>query len=448
VGASGAPLLVAFGGLPAAVTRNHKAGPAEVLSSPWFTPAVLLAALALRVAWALLAGDVQRFSDSDSYIKIADNVLAGNGFLWGDQFVGRPPLYPLLVAATRFHIFGHEFLALYLVQALLSTVTIALFAASARRMLGPIAASVTAVIVALDPYLVFHVGTVLSETLFTFFLATFFYGFVTMAGVVPTGTRATRRDEFTKRASGMTAFLLPGAAIAGLAAGASFLTRPSLMWLVVAFAVLVVAWARPFTRAVVSAAAMLVLAFLVVLPWGIRNHRATGHWIWTTLGVGASLYDGLGPQANGSSDMSFLHEMPRAAGESEYDYDARLREKALEAARADSRRVLRLAAVKVGRFWSPVPNNPQFAGGFVSAVSAAAVIPVYLLALLALVNRVVRGRWLLAILATPLYFTMLHAIFIGSARYRTPVMPFVAMLAAAAAAWMVSPGSEARKRYA
>jgi hypothetical protein len=236
--------------------------------------------------------------------------------------------------------------------------------------------------------------------------------------------------------------LLWGAAVAGLAAGGSFLTRPSLMWLVAIFAILVLAWARPVSKALLSTGAMLMLAFLVVLPWGMRNHHVTGHWIWTTLGVGASLYDGLGPQADGSSDMSFIHEMPRAAGESEYDYDARLQGKAIEAAKAAPGRVARLALVKVARFWSPVPNSGQFDSRTLFAVSAAAVLPVYLLALFALIKRVIARRALLAILAAPLYFTMLHAIFVGSARYRTPVMPFVAMLAAAAVAWLVSRTSE------
>ncbi len=394
------------------MSLNWRARLAEAMLRPWFLWTVLAAALGVRLAWALAAGDQQRFWDVDSYIRIADNLLAGNGFLWGDQRVGRPPLYPLLVAATRFGLLGREFLALYLVQAVLSTATVAIFAAAVDRLLGTLAARVTAVIVALDPFLVFQVATALSETLFVFLLAVFFYGIV----------RALDR---------------PGAwpaILAGAAAGASFLTRPSLLFLVAAFVVMVAFWARPRGRAILAASLICATALAVTLPWAARNHRITGHWVFTTLGVGASLYDGLGPQADGSSDMDFLHSMPELTSMSEYERDVYLRDKALEAARRDPGRVARLALVKVARFWSPVPNSDRFRGPAYVVASLVAVIPVYALALAALLTGTVGGRRLFILMTAPVYFTLVHAVFVGSARYRAPVMPFVAAVAASAVA--------------
>ena len=400
------------------MNRNLRARAAEAVLSRRFLWAVLAAALAVRIAWAVAAGDVQRFSDSHSYVTIADNLLSGNGFLWGDQRVGRAPLYPLLVAAMRFTLFGREFLALYLVQAVLSALTVLIFAAAAGRLLGPLAANVTALLLAFDPFLVFHAGAVLSETLFIFFLAAFFYA-------------AVRAVDEPRAAFGL---------LAGAAAGAAALARPSILHFVPVAAVGLVLLARPRARAALVAAAMLAAAFLVLLPWAARNERVAGRWIWTTLGVGASLYDGLGPQADGSSNMDFFHAMPELSTMGEVERDDYLRDKALAEARRDPARVARLAAVKAGRFWSPVPMSEQFGGGAYAAVSALAVLPVYVLALVAAFSGALSRRNLFILLSAPVYFTLLHMAFVGSARYRTPVMPFVAMMAAAVVASFLARG--------
>ncbi len=385
-----------------------------------FFVAAAFLALCIRLAWAWDAGDQQRFWDADSYIRIADHIIAGDGFVWGDQHVGRAPLYPLLVAATRYRMLDREFLALYIVQAVLGTATVLFFSLAARRLMGRVAGGITALWLAFYPFLVYYTGAVLSETLFVFLLSVFFYYLV-------------------------TCFSRPGilrAILAGAFAGAAFLTRPSVLGLVVLFAIVVIIRVRPFFKSLLVAGVMLVTAFLVALPWAVRNKRVTGRLIFSTCGIGASLYDGLGPQADGSSDMSFLHAMPELKSMDEVARDRYLTKKALEAAAKSPRRILRLMPTKAYRFWAPVPTAQGFRRPLYVWVSLAAVVPIYVMAVFAVVMGVVKWRNFALLAAAPLYFTCLHMVFVGSTRYRLGAMPFVVIMAAGAMAFVLTKGRE------
>jgi 4-amino-4-deoxy-L-arabinose transferase-like glycosyltransferase len=214
------------------------------------------------------------------------------------------------------------------------------------------------------------------------------------------------------------------AAAAGLLAGAATMVRPT--WLLVApgFAI---AWLlSPGNRKQRLAPALALLAALAVAmaPWTIRNHRVTGQFIPTTLWVGASLYDGISPQATGDSDMRFVEQQGfyarRDVRDFEYQADRHYRQAALEFAREQPWRVLALAAVKLSRFFNPFPNAGQFGhwtiawgvGLFESTVLVLAIAGFWQL-------RSSGWRWLVA--AGPvMYFALVHAVFVGSVRYRLP----------------------------
>ncbi len=135
--------------------------------------------------------------------------------------------------------------------------------------------------------------------------------------------------------------------------------------------------------------------------------------------VGASLYDGISPEADGSSAMEFV-DAPDVRALGEVEQDRTFRDRALAFARAASGAVVQLAAIKLGRFWSPWPNADTLRNRGVALASAVVTVPVFALIAVGVWDRR-RDFRALALLAGPLlYFCGLHLVFVSSIRYRIP----------------------------
>jgi hypothetical protein len=107
--------------------------------------------------------------------------------------------------------------------------------------------------------------------------------------------------------------------------------------------------------------------------------------------------------------------------------------------------VLRLAGVKFVRFWNPLPNFAELRQHRTAWIGAAYTLLVGLAATAALLcaarprrsDQTVRAadtdsaRRFQAFMWLPiLYFTLLHMLYIGSVRYRVPLMPLLSLAAA------------------
>lgn len=236
-----------------------------------------------------------------------------------------------------------------------------------------------------------------------------------------------------------------------------------------------------FHQGIVTATCFTLSFLLLLTPWWVRNHRLFGHFVPTTLQTGASLYDGWNEKATGSSDMSeidrirldYLREesrlkltaeradfwrrqLPQTASSDdywprlknhvtslwdeiqrvdptvppfEYAFDRHLGELAKEWASDHTGEVARLSWEKILKVWSPFPSSnwskyPQARWSLALAFITLAVFS-------ALGARAGRRRWQDGwILVFPaLYFTLLHAVFVGSIRYREPALYGLIILA-------------------
>jgi hypothetical protein len=188
---------------------------------------------------------------------------------------------------------------------------------------------------------------------------------------------------------------------------------------------------------------MLAAMCLTLTPWWVRNYAVAGRFVPTTLQVGASLYDGLGPQATGASDMRFVpafvaeqhaaDALPDAdlRGTFEDRVDRRMRDASLAWVKQNPARAMQLVCIKFLRMWNPLPNAAEFGSGTLRLLLALTYTPVIALAVVG-VWKYARRDWPFLLCALPaIYFTCLHVIFVSSIRYRQPAMLLLIVLAAA-----------------
>ncbi|MDO4586159.1 MAG: phospholipid carrier-dependent glycosyltransferase [Planctomycetia bacterium] len=134
-----------------------------------------------------------------------------------------------------------------------------------------------------------------------------------------------------------------------------------------------------------------VVFWTALLPWILRNERLTGRFIPTTLQMGASLYDGLNPNADGSSNMNFVEQFRLMEQKYPSDdpsvhfevrLDRRFKKAAWEWIRENPQKVLELAVIKFLRLWNFVPNEPAFSSTPIRIVLLITYLPLLILGII------------------------------------------------------------------
>ena len=389
---------------------------------------LLLVALLVRAAaavwWHTHSGEGFAFGDTASYWALGQALADGRPYVYGTAHIFRMPGYPLLLAGLMRLVGNHDDALLWAraLNVLLGVAAVAAVYALARMLSNRRTAMIAAAVACFYPGAVAMSIILLSEALFGPLMLVHLG-----AWAAAFNSPATRRG-------------VAWAAMAGGLGGAATLVRPE--WLL--FTPLALAASMAFGprrgRTATIAAPMLVALVAVMSPWWIRNAQLTGHFVPTTLQVGASLYDGLNPRADGSSNMDFVgrqetelrSEMPAASPvELEYALDVRLRRAALSWAAEHPGRVLCLAGIKLVHMWNVWPNEPKFRRAWLGLALLVGYGPVLLLAGYGWF-RVRAWRTPLLLYWLPaFYLTGLHVVFVSSIRYRQPAMFGLIVLAAA-----------------
>ena len=393
-------------------------------------------ALALRLGWCLTrpatSQAIDVLPDQREYLTLAQNLLHGVGLQFIDQrfddrvYAFRTPGYPFFLAAC-----GANIHVARAVQAVIDTsVVLAMYLLATTLLRSCIGGLTAALLVAGNPYLIYFSGLLLSETLFTAMLVW------SMVLLVRGEIGGSRNDRLI--------WLVGGALLA-----LSILVRPSAIGLPVVAGLTAMyanySGARAYSdtekpssalgisvrHLLISLAVLSLLTALVLVPWAARNNRVLGHWVWLDTNSGFTLYDGYNPQATGASNQSWIQGDNELHKLSEVARTQYLAKKARSYARGHVGRSLVLAATKLGRTWSAVPLSSDYGQAKYRLVALIYTVPFDVLVLLGLWwGEIPRGAKFF-LLTPALYFSIVHALTVGSLRYRIPAEPPMAVVAAA-----------------
>lgn len=381
---------------------------------------ILALALAARVAvlpYTLPCYDWgRRYPDTREYEAAADGFLAGSGLATGPgEQARRAPLYPLLLAPFRAALGSGRAsaLAVILLQCLLGAAACAAAADLGARLFGRPAGCLAGIAASLHPELVLYPSLLLSET--------------TAIALTTTALWLAARA----RAEGGWG----AAASAGACAGLAALARASLLPVGVLLAGWIALAAAPpgGGRALRLAALCIAGAAVAVLPWTLRNAVRLGAFVPVTTTAGWDLYEQNCPEASAEPRRDEIRWPPDVWAMDEVAQDRFLRARAFAWARANPRRFTELTWKRIRRFWNPFPNEPGHRVPWVMAAAGAANLPLFVLALASALG-VARRRpldWMLPAIPI-LLLAAVHAIFMGSVRFRAPGLPGLCVLAAAA----------------
>ncbi len=361
--------------------------------------------------------------DQREYLSLGHNLIAGSGLYFYDArfdavvFAFRTPGYPLFVAACR-----ADWRLVRFAQCLLdASVVIAVYLTARRWIADQRAALFAAGFIALNPFLIYFSALLLSETLFIAMLAWgiallsrrwMICGAILLALSVLVRPSAIALPTFACAFAGWMNWKFPQAYQLGEIEDPSPNLSPSTE--------------RGVKTKIFHSAIGALATFLVLLPWAYRNHRVIGEWVWTTSNNGITLYDGFNPRATGGSDQSFASgdgplAMRLKTTNSEMNRSRFLSNLAAMFIRDNPRRVWELTWLKTRRLWSPIPLSNEFGSDW-KRVAVAGLYSTLLfgLTLVGLWKTTLPREAKLLLMLPAVYFTVVHAMSVGSLRYRLP----------------------------
>jgi 4-amino-4-deoxy-L-arabinose transferase-like glycosyltransferase len=375
--------------------------------------ALTLAALGVRIAFLLLEPSTHPVADERTWTGWAHTLLSTRVRLspFRTNMIFYPPLYPYFVAVFL-GAFG-SLTAVKWAQVLVGTLLVPAVGQVGRIAFGEGTGLAAAGLVAFYPELVWYSVHFWSETLF-------------MAFLWWAMERLLAGD-----ASGRLRTLAGAGALWALAV----LTRETVLYFVPVAAVFL-AWRRPVRRGLVRAGVFAAVSLGLVAPWTVRNWMRFHAFVPVSTAGGLNLYQGNAPLTR--QEVYDRYEAVQGRVE-QYQWARRkgieaildrqplwifekLRDEMPRFWEADS---LALIHIERGAYGPVGPWSARIAALLVLAPYLL-VIAFFVAGLAAL--RPGRGQWLL--LGFLAYYSLIHVVTHGFARYRLPALPVVFLVAA------------------
>lgn len=411
----------------------------------WGSAGIFVVALVARLLWISTLHNEIRWIDEQDFASIARHLTAGDGYV-SSSFRANPTIPAYL--AVIFHVFGENYTAARVGQALMGAAACVLIGRIAATLIGPIAGLMSGAALALYPPHIFLSGVFYVDSWLTFLCAVTVY--------------LTLRT--TRNAGRPYAALL-----CGVSEGLTILTRPAFIaFLPGPLLAWGVSLALSRRRRAVLCVLYLLGCFVTVLPWTYRNYQTFGRPMLVASGFWAMLWRGNNELANGGPEDRLLDwntpwwnerlqrlstarqeelarryeavdrlvvDRGRVVGDAALAMDDVLKPLAIDAVLSHPLRTLRLIAAKTGTLYSAFSETATGNDSSIPLRRWIAPLSFYPLLVLALIGATVGANNWRALL--PVYFliasiTGVYALLTACTRFRLPLDPFLIVLASLA----------------
>lgn len=239
---------------------------------------IFLVSLILRLVYiSLFEAEIGPLDDPSYYLRIAQNILDGQGYREVNLLAYRPPLYAYFIAGI-FSVFENNLDAVRIIQALLASIMCFGIFFIGRIFVTTRTGLIAAGFCAVYPHLIHYSVQLWSEQLFMFFIILAFLSFL-----------------FSERKASVWLRI-----VTGILLGLSALTREAgilvlfgfLIWLNIVHKNVLISLKRWWILA--------LFAFITVAPWTIRNYLVFDKLVPITTNGGINFYMGNNPGATGT----------------------------------------------------------------------------------------------------------------------------------------------------
>ena len=378
---------------------------------------VLAAYLVLSLGYVFLLPAPEVHADAAAYDWLAMDLLRGEGF----NSTYRTPLYPAVLAGI-YYVFGHNYYPVYVIQALVNVVSLALIMLICSRVFGVRAVG----LLVAGLFIIYRPFYAASVMLLTECIA-----ILLVAAMVLSVLSALEHRTLGR-------FLLTGA-LAGLLS----LSKAVAILYPLALVLVILASRSKGERSVGLVLAMLVGTVIVILPWTIRNYNVTRRFVPIATGGGFNFWVGNWEGYYQKTGWVWRQYPPqlakKLAGKSEAEQDAVFVREALRNLKSKPLKGLELAARKFTILWFALGRgNVYMAEGIPVRLpfrkTSYLEILIMLAALASLRLKIPDWRRkALSVVVLLVCWTAAYVATTAQSRYAIPVMPYLMMFAAYAA---------------
>jgi len=357
--------------------------------------------------------------DAIGYVHIANSLVSGEGFIDADgkPTIFRGPIYPFFLAGI-FLLFGETHILVFILQSLMTCLSGYIIFLIARRIFDEKTALLSlALIVFYLPFTIYE-HFIYLDIMLTLFLVIVYYLLFLSAGSLKPGE----------------------AVLVGVVTGIASLLKSVLLLLPPLYGIYLLISKGISKKTVTFSILYVVVAYLVVSPWTLRNYSQFHRFIPVNIGLGFVLWPGNDLSADGNWVGLRYPPMWEVVKDqkTQIEVDEVLIEDALRNIKEHPLQIMGLWPKKFRRFWMG-----KFWGEWDStefgelADSKPLLIKSWaffetLIFLFFLLGVIFYWRRLPIFLLICGYFSVVHVLMLGLYRYRMPLIPLEMMLVAAA----------------